>query len=134
MSNSSTAAPPRVLTPRRAAPADSVRPTPQSHFLRGTAALNVSRAALTEAPAAGAKEASCALARLGAETLAAAREGLTAGQELAPDAARQYLEYVDQLSPFAEKQLASFCGQPPASVGAAAAPPASDKPKVPGRR
>jgi tetratricopeptide (TPR) repeat protein len=97
--------------------ADSVRPTPQSRFLRGTAALNVSRAALTEAPAAGAKEQSCALAKLGAETLAAAREGLTAGQELAPDAARQYLEYVDQLGPFAEKQLASFCGQPPLPGG-----------------
>jgi tetratricopeptide (TPR) repeat protein len=93
--------------------ADSVRPTPQSHFLRGTAALNVSRAALTEAPAATDKAVSCTLARLGAETLAAAREGLTAGQELAPDAARQYLEYVDQLGPFAEKQVASFCAGAP---------------------
>ena len=99
--------------------ADSVRPTPQSRFLRGTAALNVSRAALTEAPAAPDKETSCTLARLGAETLAAARAGITGGAELAPDAARQYLEYVDQLGPFAEKQLSSFCGQPPATPGGA---------------
>ncbi|MGZ8379192.1 MAG: hypothetical protein ACXW0Z_18360, partial [Gemmatirosa sp.] len=85
--------------------ADSVRTSPQSKFLLGTAALQVASAALREAPQEKDKALSCALAREGAATVATARTGLEAGQELAPDAAKQYLEYVAQLEPFAQKQL-----------------------------
>jgi tetratricopeptide (TPR) repeat protein len=115
--------------------ADSARPTPQSKFLLGTAALNVSKAALTEAPKLADKPASCGLTKLGSETLAAARTGLEAGQVVAPEVAKQYLEYVGQLAPFAEKQLALFCdGTVPGAVGAApnAAPrDTTAAPKIP---
>lgn len=97
--------------------ADSVRTSPQSKFLLGTAALQVASAAIREAPQEKDRALSCALAREGAVTVAAARSGLEAGQALAPDAARQYLEYVAQLEPFAQKQLASSCeGVPPAAT------------------
>jgi tetratricopeptide (TPR) repeat protein len=102
--------------------ADSARPTPQSKFLLGTAALNVSKAALTEAPKLADKPASCALARLGGETLAAARSGLDAGQMVAPDVAKQYLDYAGQLAPFVDKQLALYCD---AAAGATSAAPAA---------
>jgi hypothetical protein len=97
--------------------ADSARPTPQSKFLLGTAALNVSKAALTEAPKLSDKPTSCTLARLGGETLAAARAGLEAGQVVAPDVAKQYLDYVGQLAPFAERQTALYCDAAPGAVG-----------------
>jgi tetratricopeptide (TPR) repeat protein len=114
--------------------ADGARSTPQSKFLLGTAALNVSKAALTEAPKLAEKPASCALARLGGESLTSARAGLEAGQVVAPDVAKQYLDYAGQLAPFAEKQLALYCdGAPGAAAGAprdsAAAPTG---PRVPG--
>ncbi|MGZ8470705.1 MAG: tetratricopeptide repeat protein [Gemmatirosa sp.] len=103
--------------------ADSVRTSPQSKFLLGTAALQVASAALREAPQEKDKALSCALAREGAATVATARTGLEAGQELAPDAAKQYLEYVAQLEPFAQKQLATSCeGVPPAATTAATTP------------
>jgi tetratricopeptide (TPR) repeat protein len=98
--------------------ADGVRATPQSKFLRGTAALQVASAALREASAEKDRVVGCALAREGSETVATARAGLTAGQELAPDAAKQYLEYVAQLEPFAQRQLATLC----AGVAGADAP------------
>jgi tetratricopeptide (TPR) repeat protein len=102
--------------------ADSARPTPQSKFLLGTAALNVSKAALTEAPKLADKPASCALARLGGETLVAARSGLDAGQMVAPEVAKQYLDYAGQLAPFVDKQLALYCD---AAAGATSAAPAA---------
>lgn len=97
--------------------ADGVRATPQSKFLLGTAALQVASAAVREASAEKDKAAGCTLAREGAETVATARSGLTAGQELAPDAAKQYLEYVAQLEPYAQRQLTTLC-----DAGGAAAP------------
>jgi tetratricopeptide (TPR) repeat protein len=104
--------------------ADTARPTPQSKFLLGTAALNVSKAALTEAPKLAEKPASCALAKLGGETLASARAGLGAGQAVAPEVAKQYLEYVDQLAPFVDKQVTLFCAD---TAVAGAAPDTSAK-------
>jgi tetratricopeptide (TPR) repeat protein len=110
--------------------ADSARPTPQSKFLLGTAALNVSKAALTEAPKLPDKPASCTLARLGGETLAAARTGLEAGQVVAPEVAKQYLDYVAQIAPFAEKQLAMYCDGAPAT-GVAPAPATTARDTIP---
>jgi hypothetical protein len=111
--------------------ADSVRSSPQSKFLRGTAALQVASAALREAPLEKDRALSCALAREGAQTVAVARAGLEAGQELAPDAAKQYLDYVGQLEPFAQKQLGLSCDgeaaptAPAVSRAGATPPPAA---------
>ena len=102
--------------------ADTVRSSPQSKFLLGTAALNISKTALTDAPKLADRSASCTLARLGGETLAAARAGLEAGRAIAEDAAKQYLDYASQLAPFAEKQLGLYCDASPATPAPVMAP------------
>jgi tetratricopeptide (TPR) repeat protein len=89
--------------------ADSVRPSVQAKFLMGTAAFSVAQGALTEAPAAAGKVQSCELARIGAEMMPVALNGIGAGQQVAPDAARQYLEYLGKLQPYLDKQLETFC-------------------------
>jgi tetratricopeptide (TPR) repeat protein len=92
--------------------ADSVRPSVQAKFLMGAAAFSVTQSALTDAPAAADKVQSCELARLGAETMPVAVSSIGAGQEVAPDAARQYLEYLGKLQPYLDKQLEVFCVPP----------------------
>jgi tetratricopeptide (TPR) repeat protein len=89
--------------------ADSLRSTPQTKFLLGASALSVTQQALSEAPKLPEKERSCALSRLGSETLPIARASLEAGAEVQPDAVKQYIAYLDQIAPFAEKQIAAFC-------------------------
>lgn len=116
--------------------ADSLAPSPQSKFLLGASAFSVTQSALTDAPkAAGVvdsagqpiappkgrptpamvalqveqKARGCELARLGSETLPIARTGLEGGSEIQPDAAKQYLDYLAQLEPFVQKQIAAFC-------------------------
>jgi tetratricopeptide (TPR) repeat protein len=89
--------------------ADSLKSTPQTKFLLGASALSVAQTALTDAPNSKVKEESCTLAQLGAQTLPIARAGLEAGQEISPEATKQYLEYLDLISPYAEKQIAAFC-------------------------
>lgn len=88
--------------------ADSVAGTPQSHFLTGAAALAISQSAASEAPTS--KE--CELSRLAGEMLPLAREKLTAGAQVAPDATRQYLAYLDQLEPIVTQQIQSLCSGP----------------------
>jgi len=90
--------------------ADSVHASARTRFLVGATAFQVAQSALVDAPKAPDKPHSCALARLGELLLPLAREGLTAGAEVAPDAARQYLGYADQLEPFIGRQIAAFCG------------------------
>lgn len=85
--------------------ADSVAGTPESHFLTGAAALAIAQSAATEAPASK----DCSLSRLAAEMLPLAREKLTAGAQVAPDAVRQYLEYLDQLEPVVTQQIQTLC-------------------------
>ena len=94
--------------------ADSVRPSVQAKFLMGAAAFSVAQSALSDAPGAPDKAQSCVLARLGAETLPVAVSGIEAGQEVAPDAARQYLEYLGKLQPYLDRQLEVFCIPPTA--------------------
>lgn len=91
--------------------ADSVRPTPQSKFLLGASAFSVTTIALTEAPktAESSKLSACELTRLGGETLPVARANLEAGSEIQPDAVKQYLDYLAELEPFVDKQVAAFC-------------------------
>ncbi len=95
--------------------ADSVHATPQSRFLFGATALAVSQVAATEAP----KTNECALSRLASSLLPVAREKLTLGAEVAPEAARQYLTYVDQLEPVVTRQVEALCvaGSPGDSGG-----------------
>jgi len=94
--------------------ADTLRSTPQTKFLLGAAALNVAQAALTDAPKIAIKEESCVVSHLGAETIPLARASLEAGQDVSPEATKQFLEYLDQISPYADKQIAAFCNPAPA--------------------
>ena len=85
--------------------ADRALPTPQSKFLLGAAAFSIGQSAATDAPAAK----SCELARLAGSSLASAAVDLEAGATVAPDAARQYLDYIGQIRPYVDRQLAAFC-------------------------
>jgi tetratricopeptide (TPR) repeat protein len=92
--------------------ADSLKPTPQTKFLLGAAALKVAQTALTDAPKITVREESCVLSRLGLDTIPIARANLEAGQDVAPDAIKQFLGYLDEIAPFADKQIAAFCTPP----------------------
>lgn len=85
--------------------ADSLQGSPQSRFLVGATALSISQSAATDAPATKA----CDLSRLANEMLPLAREKITAGAVVAPDAATQYLAYLDQLEPVVAQQVATLC-------------------------
>ena len=97
------------LAMRYLAFADSLKPTPQTKFLLGASALSVAQSALTDAPNIKVKEESCVLAQLGAQTLPLARASLEAGQDISPEATKQYLDYLELISPYAEKQVSAFC-------------------------
>jgi tetratricopeptide (TPR) repeat protein len=89
--------------------ADSVRSTVQSRFLLGAAALSIAQSAATEAPTTK----SCDLARQAGDLIPLATEKLTAGAEMAPDAARQYLAYLEQIAPIVQKQVEVLCKPEP---------------------
>ena len=89
--------------------ADTLRRTPQSAFLLGFAAYNITQSAVSDAPKMTEKTQSCELSHLGAETLPVARAGLEAGQEVSPEAAKQFLDYLGQLEPYVLRQLDAFC-------------------------
>jgi tetratricopeptide (TPR) repeat protein len=89
--------------------ADTVRSSVQSKFLVGAAALGVAQAAFTEAPKLKDKSESCRLAKLASEMMPVARSGLEAGQEAFGDAAKQSLDYLTQLDPYAAQALTSYC-------------------------
>jgi tetratricopeptide (TPR) repeat protein len=103
---------------------DSLKPTPQTKFLLGAAALSVAQTALTDAPTIKLREESCVMSHLGADTIPIARASLEAGQDVSPEATKQFLEYLDQISPYADKQIAAFCNP---------APPTQSTKKAPGR-
>ena len=97
------------LAMRFLALADTLRRTPQSAFLLGVAAYSITQSALTDAPKMTEKTQSCELSHLGAETLPVARAGLAAGQEVSPEAAKQFLDYLGQLEPYVQRQIDAFC-------------------------
>ena len=98
--------------------ADSVRSTQQSKFLIGATAFGIAQSALTEATKLKDKVESCRLAKLGAEMMPVARSGLKAGEEMFAEAAKQSLEYLDQLDPYVEQELTAYCSEkPPSSLG-----------------
>lgn len=106
------------LAMRFLALADSLKPTPQTKFVLGAAALKVAQTALTDAPKLASKDESCAVSRIGHETIPLARSSLEGGVEISADATKQFLEYLDQLAPYADKQIAAFCPVPaPATKG-----------------
>jgi tetratricopeptide (TPR) repeat protein len=93
--------------------ADSIRSTQQSKFLIGATAFGIAQSALTEATKLKDKAESCRLARLGAEMMPVARSGLKAGEEMYAEAAKQSLEYLDQLDPYVEQELTVYCAEKP---------------------
>jgi len=97
------------LAMRFLALADTLRRTPQTAFLLGVAAYSITQSAVVDAPKMTEKRQSCELSHLGAETLPVARAGLEAGQEVSPEAAKQFLDYLGQLEPYVQRQLDAFC-------------------------
>jgi tetratricopeptide (TPR) repeat protein len=97
------------LAARFLAFADSLRSLPTSRFLLGAAALGVVQTTLTEAPKLGDKVRGCEFARSASEMLPVAKAGLEAGREIAAEAAQQSLEYLQQLEPYAKRQIEAFC-------------------------
>ncbi len=89
--------------------ADTLQSTPQSQFLLGASALAVSQHAATEAP----ETRMCDLSRRASALLPLAREKITSGARVAPDASRQYLDYLDALEPVVAKQLEVLCAGAP---------------------
>jgi len=93
--------------------ADTVHSTEQSRFLAGAAAFGVVQSALTEAAKLKDKTESCRLVHVSTEMMPVARTGLHAGEQSFADAAKQSLEYLDQLDPYIRQGLTAFCGESP---------------------
>jgi tetratricopeptide (TPR) repeat protein len=96
--------------------ADSVRSSQQSKFLIGATAFGIAQSALTEATKIKDKAESCRLAKLGAEMVPVARMGLKAGEEMFAEAAKQSLDYLDQLDPYVAQELTAYCSEKPPSL------------------
>lgn len=86
--------------------AERMSPKPESKFLLGASALSVSQSAATEA----ATTKNCELSRLAESNLTDAEINLVSGGSVAPDAAKQYLDYVSKLRPYVADQIKTFCG------------------------
>ena len=91
--------------------ADSVRPSAQSRFLLGLAALGVAQAGFTEAAANKDRALGCAGAREASTMLPLARSSLEAVREVAAETVEQSLGYVAQLEPYAVSALKGLCGE-----------------------
>ena len=85
--------------------AEHMAPSPEAKFLLGASSLSVSQSAATEAAPAK----SCELSKLADTSLTEAEINLTAGGSVAPDAAKQFLDYVAKLRPYVADQVKSFC-------------------------
>lgn len=85
--------------------AERLAPSAQAKFLLGASALSVSQSAAAEATPAR----SCELSRLADSSLTEAEINLVAGGSAAPDAAKQFLDYVGKLRPYVADQMKSFC-------------------------
>jgi hypothetical protein len=93
-----------------------IRPSPEAKFLVGASSLSIAQSAATEAAPAK----SCDLTKLADSSLTEAEINLVSGGSAAPDAAKQYLEYVAKLRPYVTEELKNFC---PASATGHGAPP-----------
>ena len=100
------------LALRTLAFADSVHSSQQSRFLVGASALGAAQAIVTDASKTKDKVEGCRLMRSGADLISIARSGITAGEEMFAEAAKQALEFLDQLDPYAQQQLKLVCADP----------------------
>lgn len=80
-------------------------PTTEATFLLGASEVSVSLSASTEAHTTK----SCELSKLAGSSLIEAEINLVGGGSVAPDAARQYLDYVAKLRPYVADQVKSYC-------------------------
>jgi tetratricopeptide (TPR) repeat protein len=94
-----------------------IRPTAEAKFLVGASALSIAQSVATEAAPAK----NCDLSKLADSSLTEAEINLVAGGAAAPDAAKQYLDYVAKLRPYVSNELKAFC--PLAPTGHGAPPP-----------
>lgn len=85
--------------------ATRLAPSAESKFLLGASALSVSQSASTEAPATK----SCDLSKLAESSLTEAEINLVGGGSAAPDAAKQFLDYLAKLRPYVTEQVKTFC-------------------------
>jgi tetratricopeptide (TPR) repeat protein len=107
--NVTKAAPDFALAMRTLAFADSVRSSQQSRFLVGASALGIAQAMVTDASKTKDKVEICRLMRASADMIPVARAGITAGEEMFAEAAKQALEFLDQLDPYAQQQMKLSC-------------------------
>jgi tetratricopeptide (TPR) repeat protein len=91
-----------------------ITPSPEAKFLLGASALSIGQSAATEA----APSKSCDLSKLADASLTEAEINLVGGGSAAPDAAKQYLDYVAKLRPYVADELKTFCPASPAGHGA----------------
>jgi hypothetical protein len=84
---------------------DSLSPSPTAKFLIGVSSFSVGQLAATDAP----KAKSCDLATLAQNSFNRAQINLVAGGATAPDAAKQYLGYLQQFVPVVDRQVKTFC-------------------------
>lgn len=94
-----------------------ITPSAEAKFLLGASALSIGQSAATDA----APSKSCDLSRLADSSLTEAEINLVGGGSAAPDAAKQYLDYVAKLRPYVADEIKTFCA-------AAAAPASSPRP------
>ncbi len=99
-----------ALSLRVLAFSDSVRSSDQSRFLTGAAAFGVAQSALMEAVKVTDKTESCRLAHMATDLIPLARSGLAAGEAEFGDAAKQSLDFLNTLDPYAQQQLKAACG------------------------
>jgi tetratricopeptide (TPR) repeat protein len=92
---------------------DSLAPSPTPKFLEGVAYFTIGQLAATDAP----KSKSCELATLADQSFSKASINLTQGGSTAPDAAKQYLGYLNQFTPVVDAQVKKFCGKGGSSKG-----------------
>jgi tetratricopeptide (TPR) repeat protein len=85
--------------------AEHITPSPEAKFLLGASSLSVSQSAANEAAPAK----SCELSKLADTSLTDAEINLTGGGSVAPDAAKQFLDYAAKLRPYVADQVKSFC-------------------------
>jgi hypothetical protein len=96
--------------------ADSLKPSDQSKFLTGAAALGTAQSAVTEATKTTDKAMSCRLVRMATDLIPLARSGLHAGETLFAEFAKQSLDFLEQFDPYAQQQLKLVCGDAPPAV------------------
>ncbi len=85
--------------------AQRLAPSPNAGFLVGSAAFGVAQLAATELPTTK----SCVMASEAQDNLVIAETQLATNGAVAPDAAKQFLDYAAQLRPYVQQQVKVLC-------------------------